>query len=72
VAQAQLAQILAIPDVVRITKEARLTIVSALHDVLHNAGNIESGLARHGILQGRTAACRHAPTPSSAIPLAAG
>lgn len=46
-AQTDLPQLVQIADAVDILEEARLTIITALHDMLRHSGKIESRLTRH-------------------------
>jgi len=44
------SQFLQIPQVVRFRGKARLAVVAALNEMLRDAGEIKTRLARHGVL----------------------
>lgn len=52
VLQAQLTQVLQVAMVVGGVEEAGLAIIAPLHDVLGNAGQVDTGLAGHGDIRG--------------------
>jgi hypothetical protein len=64
-AQCYLAQFMQVTYVVNVVEEARLAIVTALHDMLRDLGEVESRLASHGCVRVVTCqACRLTPKAS--------